>query len=152
MTSILFVIVKIYAIPEVFFHFWNLNQICNILKKRWASYLMFLKNFGLRQTFLDKFLKSPVSEHRSTVNMLNGRKHFWNLPHRSFIRFSHHADTNGVGKYFSYWYMKSSDCFLTHWLTMTSISFLIVRIYRNQFKCIYIRTKKTISQFFAPFL
>ena len=32
---------------------------------------MYFRNYGHRMTWLDKCLKSPVSEHRSAVNMLN---------------------------------------------------------------------------------
>ena len=35
---------------------------------------------------------------------------------------------------------------------MTSILFLTERIYRNQFKCSYLRNKALFLHFFAPFL
>ena len=35
---------------------------------------------------------------------------------------------------------------------MTSILFVTVRFYRNQFKCSYLRNKKVFPIFFAPFL
>ena len=31
--------------------------------------LMYFQNYELRKKWLDKYLKRPVSEHRSTVNM-----------------------------------------------------------------------------------
>ena len=40
---------------------------------------MYFWNYGMQETWLDKYLKSPVSEHPSTVNMLKTPKHFWYL-------------------------------------------------------------------------
>ena len=48
---------------------------------------MFFPNYRLRKTWLDKLLKSLVSEHCSTVNMLKGPKHSWNLYGRTFVMF-----------------------------------------------------------------
>ena len=53
--------------PRFLPHFLNLNQ---VLKKRWPSWLMYFRNYGLPKMGLEKCLKSPVKEHRSTVNML----------------------------------------------------------------------------------
>ena len=36
---------------------------------------MYLRNYELRKTWLDKCLKSPVSEDPLTDNILNGPKH-----------------------------------------------------------------------------
>ena len=52
---------------------------------------MYFGNYGLQKTWLDKYLKSPISEHRSRVNMLKGLKHFWNLHDSTFIIFFHHS-------------------------------------------------------------
>ena len=44
--------------------------------------------------------------------------------------------------------MTTDDCrFLTQSLQMTSIVFLIVRIYQNQFKWIYLRSQKNLPDF-----
>ena len=40
--------------------------------------------------WLDKCLKSPVSDYRSTSNMINVPKHCWNLHHSTFIIFLDH--------------------------------------------------------------
>ena len=40
-------------------------------KKIWPSWLIYFRIYGLRKTWLDKCLKSPVKEHPSTVNMPN---------------------------------------------------------------------------------
>ena len=55
---------------------------------------------------IDKFLKSLVSEHISTVNMLKGHKHCWNLHDDIFIIFVHYSEGNSVGKCLSQWYLK----------------------------------------------
>ena len=43
-------------------------------------------------------------------------------------------------------------CLLTHWLSMTSILFGIVRICSYLFKCNYLKNKKLFSQVFVPFI
>ena len=40
---------------------------------------MYFWTYGLRKTWLDKCLKSPVLEDASTSNMVNGPKDSWNL-------------------------------------------------------------------------
>ena len=42
------------------------------------------------KTWLDKCLKSPVSEDPSKSYMVNVHKHCWNLPHRPFILLIYH--------------------------------------------------------------
>ena len=44
---------------------------------------MCLRNSGLRKTWLDKSLKSPVSDNRFTGNLVNGPKHCFNVNHRT---------------------------------------------------------------------
>ena len=56
------------------------------------------------------------------------RKYCWNIHNSSYIMFIGHYESNWVGKRLSYWYAKSQDCLLTHWLLMRSILFLV-----NQF-------------------
>ena len=46
---------------------------------------------------------------------------------------------------------KISGCLLAHWLPMTSILYLIERIWRYQLRCNYL-IKKNAAQFFASFL
>ena len=36
---------------------------------------MYFLSYGLRKTWLDKYLKSPVSEDPPTSSMVNGSKH-----------------------------------------------------------------------------
>ena len=73
--SILFVKVRIFGNQFKF----------AILKKRWPSC-----------TCLDKWLKSPVWEHRATVNILKGPKESWNLHSSTFIIFFHISKGNGI--------------------------------------------------------
>ena len=40
---------------------------------------MYFRSYGLRKTWLDKCLKSPVSEDHLTGNVFNGSKHYVNL-------------------------------------------------------------------------
>ena len=40
--------------------------------------------YGLRNTSLNKYLKTPISEDPSTSDMVNGPEHFWNQKGRTF--------------------------------------------------------------------
>ena len=73
--------------------------------------------------WLDKCLKSPVSEDLSTSNMVNVPKHFPNLDYITCIIFIDHYEINLLGKSLSYRHGKSWDCFLQHWLPMECILF-----------------------------
>ena len=55
---------------------------------------MYFRNYGLRKKWLDKFLKTPVSEDPSTSNMVNGPKHIRNLDDSSFTIFIDHIERN----------------------------------------------------------
>ena len=99
------------------------------------------------KTWLDNSLKSLVSDDPLTRNIINVPKHCWS-PHQStFIIFLNHCRGNWVGKSLSYWYAKSWDCLLTHWLPMKSILFLIETIYRYQFRCNYLRKNQRFLNF-----
>ena len=63
---------------------------------------MYFWNYGMQETWLDKYLKSPVSEHPSTVNMLKTPKHFWYLHESSSNIFYRHSGGRVVGKSPSY--------------------------------------------------
>ena len=55
---------------------------------------MYFRNYGLRKTWLDICLKSPVSEDPLTGNMLNRPKHCCNLNDGTIIIFSDHFEGN----------------------------------------------------------
>ena len=112
---------------------------------------MYFWTYGLRKTWLDKCLKSPVSEDPLTSNMVNGPKHCWNLNDATFTIFIDPLEGKSGWKIVSDSYAKYYDCLLTHWLSMTSILFLIETIYCNIFRCNYLRNKKTFSNFFLAF-
>ena len=103
---------------------------------------MYLRNYRLSKTCLDHCLNSPVSEHNSTVNMLKGPKHLWNLSERTFIMFFHHSERNWFGKVLTYWSLKTYGCFLTRGLPITSILFRMVMICSSLFKCNYLKNQK----------
>ena len=56
---------------------------------------MYFRNYGLRKTWLDKYLKTPVSEDLSTSNLGNESKHYRNLNESTFTIF---IENNWVGK------------------------------------------------------
>ena len=88
----------IYEMYSKFWTFWE---------KPCSSQAVYFRNYGLAKTWLDKCLKGPVSEHRSTVNMLKGSIHCWNLHDIAFIRSAHHSERSTLWKCLSYWYVKS---------------------------------------------
>ena len=55
-------------------------------KKRWASYLMYFRSYRRRETWLCKCLKSHVSVHPRTANLLKHRKNCWNMHHSILFR------------------------------------------------------------------
>ena len=68
-----------------------------------------------------------------------------------FYQIFHHSVRNWITKCHSWWYVKSSDCLSTCWLPMIIILLVIVRIFRNQLKCSYIRNKKLYLHFLRHF-
>ena len=129
--------------------FWIFICICKIYikfwifwKTRWPSFLMYFRKNGLQMASLDKCRKSPVSEHRWTVNILKDPKHCKNLLGSTFIRFCHHSERNGVRKCLSKWYLK----FYSSLWTDSGILFVIVRIYCHQCKCNYLRIWKCFQK------
>ena len=59
---------------------------------------MYFRKYRLRKAWLDKSLKSRLSEDSSTDNMANGSKHFCNLNDGTFTRISNQSGANYVGK------------------------------------------------------
>ena len=59
---------------------------------------MLFRYYGLRKTWLDKCLRSPVSEEPSTNDMVNGCKNCSNLKASTFTIFINHCEGNRVGK------------------------------------------------------
>ena len=55
---------------------------------------MYLRNYKLGKTWLDKCLKSPVSEHPLTGNAVNGPKHLFSLNYSTFTIFIDHCEGN----------------------------------------------------------
>ena len=59
---------------------------------------MYLPNYKLQKTWLDKCLKSRVSEDPFTDNMANGSKHCCNPNDSTFIIFIIHREGNYFAK------------------------------------------------------
>ena len=66
-----------FGIFEICIKFWIL------LKTEWLSWLLYTRTYGLQKTWLEKCLKSPVSEDPLTRYMVNGLKNSWNLKTRT---------------------------------------------------------------------
>ena len=96
------------------------------------------------KTWLDKCLKSPVSEDPSTRNMLNVPKSCYNLHHSAFVIFIVHWQGNCNRKSVSYLHAESWDFLLTYWLPMKIILFFLGTIKRYQLRCYYLRNKKIL--------
>ena len=69
-------------------------------KRRWASEVICFWNYRLQKAGLLKCLKSPLSEHLWTLNMLNGVKHCINLHSSIFVIFFDHSEKNQRWKLF----------------------------------------------------
>ena len=113
---------------------------------------MYFWTYGLLNTWLDKCLKSPISEDASTSNMGNGPKHCWRLDYSTFTIFIDPCESNLGLKSVSERYPKSYDCFLTHSLPIINILFLREAIYCNIFRCNYLRNENYFRIFFLHFL
>ena len=107
--------------------------------------------YGLGKTWLDKCLKTLVSEDPLRTNMGNALKDCSNLNDSTFTIIIDPCEYNSGWKSLSEWYAGSYDSFLTHWLPITSILFLIETIYRNIFRCNYVGNKKNCLDFFLYF-
>ena len=55
---------------------------------------MYIQNYRLGNTWLDKCLTSPASEDSSKGNVVNGSKHSWNLNVSNFNIFINHSEGN----------------------------------------------------------
>ena len=75
---------------------------------------MYFRNYGLPKTWLDKSVKSPISEDPSESNMVNASKHCSNLKDSPFTIFIDHLEVNCPTKSLCYGYATSQNCFLTH--------------------------------------
>ena len=113
---------------------------------------MYLWTYGLRKTWLDKCLKSPVSEDPLTSNMVIGLKHCWNVKNSTFTIFIDPCEDNSGWKSLSEWYAKFQDCLLTLWLPIRSTLFLLETIYSNNFRYNYLRNEKYFLNFILHFL
>ena len=58
------------------FRFWNLHQNLNILKKKMIVIAIVFPKLQTGKTCLGHSLRSAISEHLLTINILKGRKHF----------------------------------------------------------------------------
>ena len=67
---------------------------------------MYSRSYGLRKMWLDKYLKSLVSEVPSTSNMVNGPKHCWNVNDSTSAAFIDFCEGNSGWKSLSEWYAK----------------------------------------------
>ena len=119
----------------------------NILKKNMTLTAFVFPKLRTLKTWLDKCLKSPVSEDRSTSNTVNVPEHCWNLHHSTFIIFIVHWHRNCNRKNLLYWHAKSWDCMLTYWLPVK-----IKRKFSERIQMQLSQKQKYFSGFFAAFL
>ena len=75
---------------------------------------MYFGNYGVPKTWLDQWLKNPVSEYPSKSNMLNAPQHCSYLKDSPFNTCTDHWEVNCHTKSRYYRYQKSQNCFLTH--------------------------------------
>ena len=70
---------------------------------------MYFFKYGRRNTWLGKCLKSPDSEESSKSNMVNGRKHCWELNDSTFTTYINPCEGKSGSKSVSEWYTKTSE-------------------------------------------
>ena len=69
-------------------HFLILDSVLNIFEKKMSLLDDLFLNLRTLKDMVKKIsLKSPVSEGPSSINMVNGPKHFWNLNDSTFAIF-----------------------------------------------------------------
>ena len=112
---------------------------------------MYFRNYRLSNTWLDHSLKSAVSEYPSTVNMLKGPKHLWNLHDSTFINIFTTLRRNDLENISLIELRNHMEYFLRHWLPITSIMFRNVKICCFLFKCNYLNNRKLFCQFLFRF-
>ena len=81
-------------------HFWNLDEILDILKKNLTLTDFVFPIIRTLKTWWDKYQKNLVLEDPLTSNILNVPKHCRNLHRSTFIIFNDHCQENWVGKKF----------------------------------------------------
>ena len=163
MTNILFVKVRIYHnqlkcnylknekfFPKFLLHFWKLHHIFNNLKKNMSLIADIFRKLRRANNVVRKMSKNPSFRTPFGNKHAKGSWRLLKYAQKHFYHIFSWLLGNRVRKCLSQFYLKSHDCLLTHWLQMTSILFVIVRIHGNQFKSSYLR-KKTLSEFLFSF-
>ena len=114
---------------------------------------MYFWSYGLRKTWLDKFLKRLFSEEplTSNIGLKHGPKHCWNLKDSNFTIFIDPCESSFGWKYLFDFYAKSQECLLTHWLPMTSILFWTEAIFCNILRCNYLQKELFFLNFSQHF-
>ena len=85
----------LFSISEIYIKFLIIS------KKRWPLEVIWFWNYRLQIAGWLKSLKSPVSEHLWTVNMLKRPKHFLNLHGSIFVIFFDHSERESAPKILS---------------------------------------------------
>ena len=81
-----------------FFHFLNWDAFFNIFKEKWPSQVNYFWIYGLGKTWLEKCLKSLVSDDPSTRKTGNSVIHCWNLSGSTFTIFIDHSEGYSLWK------------------------------------------------------
>ena len=81
-------------------HFWNLDEILDILKQNLILTDFVFPIIQTLKTWLEKYLKNLVSEDPLRSNIVTVPKHYWSLHHSTFVIFNDHCQENWVGKKF----------------------------------------------------
>ena len=112
---------------------------------------MCFRNYRLWITWSDHSVKTFVLEHALTDNMWKCRKNLQTLHERTFFMCFHHLEWSSLEKCLPDYSLKSSGCFLTHWLSMTSMLLKTVIICNSQCKCNYLKNAKPFIHFLFYF-
>ena len=124
---------------------------CAFSKKKFIVIDFVFPKLLTPKAWLNKCLKSLVSEAPLTSIMVSGAKNHWNPHHDTFIKFIDDCQGNWVRESLSYWHAKSWDCLLTHWLPM-KYPVLIRKNLTIPIQMQLSQKQKVFSQFFRAFL
>ena len=164
MTSIFFVISRMYLnqfkrnylknkklFLNFLLHFWNHHQFLNIFKLKMVLIADAFPKLGTSKVMVR--IMSKKHHFRTPFNSqhVKGSQTLLKSARQHFYHFLPSLWSDGIKFSWKVFLLLIFEILGAHWKPMTRILFVIVRIYGNQFKCIYLALKKTFSHFFALF-
>ena len=124
------------------FNFWNLHQIWNKLREKMMVIANLFPKLETVENLIRTLSKKPRFRTRFDSQHLKVCQILAKSPWELFYHVFHHSQGSWFWKCIPKNYVKSSRCWLTHWLPMRNILFKIVRIFHYHLECSYLRNQK----------